>query len=78
MLPSARLVPNLSRSPYLQPLQLPQAASAGHRQRVGHDFNTSVIPACPEMPACSALHMNKVAAWSAVTNTPIECRTPAA
>jgi hypothetical protein len=37
MASSARLVPAIFCSPYSLPLQLPQAASAGHRQRVGHD-----------------------------------------
>ncbi|MGF6266961.1 hypothetical protein QFZ96_000790 [Paraburkholderia youngii] len=44
MLPSARLVPTISRSPYLPPFQLQQVASACHRQRVGHAFNMSDQP----------------------------------
>jgi hypothetical protein len=40
MASSARLVSAIIRSPYSLPLQLPQTASADHRQRVGHSFTT--------------------------------------
>jgi hypothetical protein len=40
MASSARLVSAIIRPPHSLPLQLPQTASADHRQRVGQDFTT--------------------------------------